>query len=84
MQNCMTWASVCPETVEQKPCMMREIETWLSVGSSYNRVVDQSSLHCVVVLTAMSDRSGRQDASHGGGCSKMSACTCQFGWILMI
>jgi len=29
VQICMTWALVCLETVEQRPSVMREIETWL-------------------------------------------------------
>ena len=39
-----TWALTCPETVHQRPCMTREIETWLSysrVGN--NSVVDHRS-----------------------------------------
>jgi len=31
----------------------------------------------------MSDYTGRRDASRGGGCSKTSAYTDQFGWVLM-
>ena len=66
----------CPEEVEQRPCVTREIETWLlHSGVSYNRVVDQtteaddqSSLHYVVVSTgAMSDHNGRRYASCEGG-----------------
>jgi len=81
----------CLETVHQRPCMMREIKTWLSdswVGN--NSVVDhrsrrQSSLHCVIVSTdVMSDHIGRRDASRGGGCSKTSAYTGQFGCASMI
>ena len=46
---------------------------------------DQSSLHCVIVSTdVMSDHTGRPDASRGGGCSKTSAYTGQFGWASMI
>ena len=30
VQVCMTWALTCPETVQQRPCMTRETETWLS------------------------------------------------------
>jgi len=30
VQVSMTWALTCPETVHQRPCMTREIETWLS------------------------------------------------------
>jgi len=45
---------------------------------------DQSSLHCVTVSTpVMSDHMGRRDAIRGGGCSKTSAYTSQFGWALM-
>jgi len=33
-----------PETVEQRPCAMREIETWLSdIRVGDNRVVDHRS-----------------------------------------
>ena len=46
---------------------------------------DQSSLHCVIVSTdVMSDHIGRRDASRGGGCSKISTYTGQFGWASMI
>ena len=49
---------------------------------------DQSCLHCVTVLTDVKsdriDHIGRQDASRGGGCSKTSAYTGQFGWASMI
>ena len=44
VQVSTTWALTCPETVHQRPCMTREIETWLSdsrVGN-YN-VVDHRS-----------------------------------------
>ena len=58
---------------------------------STTEVDDQSSLHCVTVSTnVMSDRIdridhiGRQDASRGGGCSKTSAYTGQFGSASMI
>ena len=38
---CPTRALICPETVEQRPCVTREIETWLlDSGIHYNRVVD--------------------------------------------
>jgi len=30
VQVSTTWALPCPETVHQRPCMTREIETWLS------------------------------------------------------
>ena len=41
---------------------------WLSTEAD-----DQSSLHCVTVSTdVMSDHSGRQHASRGGGCSDIS------------
>ena len=60
VQVSMTWALTCPETVHQRPCMTREIETWLldsSVGN--NSVVDhrnkyQSSLHCIIVSVCRS------------------------------
>jgi len=46
---------------------------------------DQSSLHCVTVSTdVVSDHIGRRDASRGGGCSKSSAYTGQFGWASKI
>ena len=46
---------------------------------------DQFSLHCVIVSTdVMSDHIGRRDASRGGGCSKTSAYTGQFGWASII
>ena len=51
VQVSTTWALTCPETVHQRLCMTREIETWLSdsrVGN--NSVVDQSSLRCIVVV----------------------------------
>ena len=44
VQVSMTWALTCPETVNQRPCMTRDIETWLSdstVGN--NSVVDRRS-----------------------------------------
>ena len=44
VQICMARALTCPETVEQRPCVTREIKTWLldsRVG--YNRVVDHRS-----------------------------------------
>jgi len=64
--------------------MTREIETWLSVTIVWltTEADDQSSLHCVDVIVStdvMSDHIGRRDASCGGGCSKTSACTGQFG-----
>jgi len=38
---------------------------------------DQSSLHCIIVLTdVMSDHIGRRDANRGGGCLKTSEYTC--------
>ena len=46
---------------------------------------DQFSFHCVIVSTdAISDHIGRRDASRGGGCSKTSAYTGQFGWVSII
>ena len=80
----MMWALTCPE-------MTREIETWLSdsrVGNS--SVVDiqkptTSPLCCVVVSTdVMFDHIGHRDAVLGGGCSKTSAYTGQFGWASVI
>jgi len=80
VQVCTTWALTCPETVQQKPCMTREIETWLLdiVGSVTvvwltPEADDQPSLQCVIVSTdVMSDHIGRQDASRGVECSKIS------------
>ena len=46
------WAVSCLETVHQRPCMMREIETWLSdsrVGN--NSVVDHRSRPPVLSVT---------------------------------
>jgi len=91
LQVSTTWVLTCLETVHQTPCMTREIETLLSdrrVGNKSvleHRADDQSSLHCVIVSTdVMSDHIGHRDASHGGGCSKTSAYSGQFGWALMI
>ena len=51
-------------------------KVWLTTEAN-----DQSSLHCVIVSTdVMSEHIGRRDASRGGGCSKTSAYTGQFGW----
>jgi len=39
-----TWASTCPETVHQRPCMTREIKTWQSDSRvSSNTVMDHRS-----------------------------------------
>ena len=41
---CTAWALACPEVVKKRPCVTREIETWLSDSRvSYNRVVDHRS-----------------------------------------
>ena len=87
VQVSTTWALTWLETVHQGPCMMREVETWLSDSSvGNNSVVDyswlhQSSLHCISVSTdVMSEHIGCRDASRGGGCSKTPAFTAQFGW----
>jgi len=84
-----TWALTCLETVHQRPCMTREIETWLSdsrVGN--NSVVGHKSRRPVLSslrnLSILSDHTVRRDASHAGGCSKTSAYTGQFGWASMI
>jgi len=46
---------------------------------------DQSSLYCVIVsIDVMSDHIRWRDASCGGGCSKTSTYTGQFGWASMI
>jgi len=76
------WALTCPETVNQRPCMTRKIETWLSDSRAITMWLtteadDQSSLHCIII---MSDHIGLRYACRGGGCS----CTGQFGWALMI
>jgi len=62
VQVSTTWALTCPATVHQRPCLTREIETWLSdiVKSTTVWLTtlsdDQPSLHCVTVLTdVMSD-----------------------------
>jgi len=53
---------------------------WLTTEAN-----DQSSLHCVIVLTdVISDHIGRQDASRRDRCSKTSAYTGQFGSGSMI
>jgi len=44
VQVSMTWALTCPKMVHQKPCMTREIETWLSDSRVGNySVVDHRS-----------------------------------------
>ena len=85
------WHWPVQKRVEQRPCVTREIETWLSDSRSVTiewlntEADDQSSLQCVVALTgATSDHIWRQDASCGGGCSKISASMGQFGWTSMI
>jgi len=82
VQVSTTWALTCPETVNQRPCMTRKIETWLSDSRAITMWLtteadDQSSLHCIII---MSDHIGLRYACRGGGCS----CTGQFGWALMI
>jgi len=55
------------------------------VGSVTTEADDQSSLHCIIVSTyVMSDHIGHRDGSCGGGCSKTSAYTGQFGWASVI
>jgi len=62
-----------------------QIVGWVTAEWLTTEANDQSSLHCVVVLTGdMSDHSGSQDTSRGGGCSKTSACMGQFGCVSMI
>ena len=49
VQVSTTWALICPETVHRRPCMTREIKTWLSdskVGN--NSVVDHRSRRPVI------------------------------------
>jgi len=44
VQVSTSWALTCPETVHQRPCMTREIETWLSDSRVGNySVVDHRS-----------------------------------------
>jgi len=44
VQVSMTWALTCLETVRQRPCVTREIETWLSDSRfSNSSVVDHTS-----------------------------------------
>ena len=88
----MAWALTCLETVQQRPCMTREIKTCLSDSRiSNNSVVDHRSRR--LVLSALrncvdrdvtSDHIGHWGASHGCGCSKTSAYAGQFGWVSMI
>jgi len=54
------WALTCPETVHQRSCVPREMETWLSDSRVGNNSVsltteadDQSSLHCVTVADGL-------------------------------
>ena len=59
VQVSMTWALTCPEKVHQRPCMTREIETWLWDSS----VVDHRSRNPVLITAStdvMSDHIGRQ------------------------
>ena len=49
MQVSTTWASTCPETVHQRPCMTREVEPWLSDSRvSNSSVVDHRSWRLVL------------------------------------
>jgi len=41
VQVSTTWALTCPETVHQRLCMTREMETWLSDS--------RTEVHCVIV-----------------------------------
>ena len=44
VQVSMTWTLTCPETVHLRPCMKREIKTWLSDSTVVsNSVVDHRS-----------------------------------------
>jgi len=44
VQVSTTWALTCPETVHERSCMTREMETWLSDGRvGNNSVVDHRS-----------------------------------------
>jgi len=72
----------------QRPCMMTEIETWLSDSRAVsNSVVDHRSRRPVLCpLRICVDRCHvchieRRDASCGGGYWKTSAYTGQFGWL---
>jgi len=61
VQVSTTWASTCPEMVYQRPCMTREIETWLLDIRVTTEADDQSSLPCIIVSTdVMSDNIGRR------------------------
>jgi len=73
VQVSTTWALTCPEKVNRRPRITREIETWLSdsrVGNNsvvnYRRPV-LSPLH-IVSTDVMSDHIGHRDASRGDGC----------------
>ena len=51
MQASMTWALTCPETVHRRPCMTREMETWLSDSRVRNNsVIDHRSRRPVLSL----------------------------------
>ena len=90
MQVRTTWALTCPKTVRERPCMTREIEIWLlDSREGNNSVVDHRSRQPVLSplcrqTDVMHDHIGHRDASSGGGCSKTSAYTDQFGWTSMI
>jgi len=68
VQVSMTWALTCPDTVQQRPYTMRDIQTWLLDRGSVTIVWlsteadDQASLHCVIVSAdVMSNHTGRRD-----------------------
>jgi len=85
VQVSKTWALTCPETV-QRPCMMREMETWLSGSRVGNNSVvdhrnDHSSLHCVIVSTDVMPDHQMQAVEVD---AQTSAYTGQFGRASMI
>jgi len=89
-KNVIGWGPTCAslhDMDQQRPWMMRKIETWLLDSRlGYNRSRQPLlSLHNVMVPTdVMPNRIVRRDASHGGECSKTSAYTGQFEWSSMM
>jgi len=86
----MTWVLSWNGSSETR--IMKEMETWLSdsrvvtIVRLTTEADDKSSpLHnCVDRCNVWPYCIGRRDASRGGGCSKTSAYTGQFGWASMI
>ena len=89
VQVSTTWALTCPETVRQRPCMTRKIETWLSDSRvSNSSVVDHRSWWPVLsplcncfnnILTILCIKMQAVEVD-----AQTSACTGQFGWASMI